>query len=43
MTQPQQASDLDLRRNYLAVLSERWIGSAYAICYTLEGSKNIVG
>jgi hypothetical protein len=32
MTQPQQAGDLDLRPNYLAVLSEWWIGSAYAIC-----------
>jgi hypothetical protein len=39
MTQPQQAGDLDLRPNYLAVLSEWWIGSAYAICYTLKDRK----
>jgi hypothetical protein len=38
-TQPQQAGDLDLRPNYLAVLSEWWIGSAYAICYTLKDRK----
>lgn len=39
MTQPQQAGDLDLRPNYLAVLSEWWIGSAYAICYALKDRK----
>jgi hypothetical protein len=39
MTQPEQAGDLDLRPNYLGVLSEWWIGSAYAICYTLKDRK----
>jgi hypothetical protein len=42
MTQPQQAGDLDLRPNYLAVLSEWWIGGLRDLLHA-EGSKNIVG
>ena len=37
---PPRDGEMDLRPNYLAVLSEWWIGSAYAICYTLMDRKN---
>lgn len=33
--QPPRDGEMDFRDNYLTVLSEWWIGSAYAICYTL--------
>jgi hypothetical protein len=36
---PPRDGEMDLRPNYLAVLSEWWIGSAYAICYTLKDRK----
>ena len=30
---------MDFRQNYLSVLSEWWIGSAYAVCYTLKDRR----
>jgi hypothetical protein len=40
-TQPPKTGEMDLRPNYLSVLSEWWIGSAYAVCYTLKDRKII--
>jgi hypothetical protein len=37
--QPPKDGELDFRPNYLAVLSEWWIGSAYAICFILKDRK----
>jgi hypothetical protein len=39
VSSPPRDGEMDLRPNYLAVLSEWWIGSAYAICYTLKDRK----
>jgi len=39
LSHPPRDGELDLRPNYLAVFSESWIGSAYAICYTLRDRK----
>jgi hypothetical protein len=39
LTHPARDGELDLRGNYLGVFSESWIGSAYAICYTLKDRK----
>jgi hypothetical protein len=39
LEQPPKDGEMDFRPNYLAVLSEWWIGSAYAICYTLMDRK----
>jgi hypothetical protein len=36
---PSRTEELDLRPNYLGILSEWWVGSAYAICFTLKGRK----
>jgi hypothetical protein len=37
--QPPKDGEMDFRPNYLMVLSEWWIGSAYAVCYTLKDRK----
>jgi hypothetical protein len=37
--QPPNDGEMDFRPNYLMVLSEWWIGSAYAVCYTLKDRK----
>jgi hypothetical protein len=37
--QPPRDGEMDFRPNYLAILSEWWIGSAYAICYALRDRK----
>lgn len=39
LEQPPRDGELDLRFNYLMVLSEWWIGSSYAVCYTLKDRK----
>ena len=39
LSQPPREGELDLRFNYLVVLSEWWISSAYAICFTLKDRK----
>ena len=39
VTQPVKDGEMDLRPNYLSVLSEWWIGSAYAVCYTLKNRR----
>jgi hypothetical protein len=39
LQQPPRNGEMDFRPNYLGVLSDLWIGSAYAICYTLRGRK----
>lgn len=39
MTSPPNDGQMDLRPNYLHVLSEWWIGSAYAICFALKDRK----
>lgn len=39
LTQPSQEGVMDFRPNYLQVLSEWWIGSAYAICFALKDRK----
>jgi hypothetical protein len=39
LEQSPRDGEMDFRPNYLAVLSEWWIGSAYAICYTLMDRK----
>ena len=39
LEQPPRDGEMDFRPNYLGVLSEWWIGSAYAICYTLAVRK----
>jgi hypothetical protein len=39
LEEPPRDGELDFRPNYLAVISEWWIGSAYAICYTFENRK----
>jgi hypothetical protein len=41
VTQPTKEGDIDFRPNYLSVLSEWWIGSAYDVCYTLRDRKII--
>jgi hypothetical protein len=39
LEQPPRDGEMDFRFNYLMVLSEWWIGSAYAVCYTLKDRK----
>jgi hypothetical protein len=39
VAQPPKVGEMDFRPNYLSVLSEWWIGSAYAVCYTLKDRK----
>ncbi len=41
LAQPPRDGELDLRFNYLVVLSEWWIASAYAISFTLK-DRNIL-
>jgi hypothetical protein len=36
LEQPPRDGEIDFRFNYLMVLSEWWIRSAYAVCYTLK-------
>jgi hypothetical protein len=36
---PPQDGEMDFRDNYLMVLSEWWVGSTYAVCYTLKDRK----
>lgn len=36
---PPSATAVDLRHNYLSMLSEWWISCTYAICYTLSSRK----
>lgn len=36
---PKDDGEIDFRPNYLGVLSEWWIGSAYAVCYTFKDRK----
>jgi hypothetical protein len=36
LAKPPRDGDLDLRFNYLVVLSEWWIASTYAVCFTLK-------
>jgi hypothetical protein len=36
---PPKEGEVDLRDNYLMVLSELWIGAAYAICFALSDRK----
>jgi hypothetical protein len=38
-TTPPREGEMDFRCNYLMLLSELWIGSAYAACYTLDRRK----
>jgi hypothetical protein len=42
LSRPPGSGGLDLRENYLAVVSEWWIGTAYAICFTLKDRKILV-
>jgi hypothetical protein len=37
---PPKEGEMDLRDNYLMMLSELWIGAAYAICFALKDQKN---
>jgi hypothetical protein len=39
LDRPPPEAGLDFRFNYLWVLSEWWVGSAYAVCFTLKGRK----
>ena len=39
VAQPSKDGEMDFRQNYLSVLSEWWIGSAYAVCYTLKDRR----
>jgi hypothetical protein len=39
LSQPPRDGEMDLRFNYLIVLSEWWIASAYATCFTLKGRE----
>jgi hypothetical protein len=41
LERPERDGELDFWFNYLMVLSEWWIGSAYAVCYTLK-DRNIL-
>jgi hypothetical protein len=36
---PPKEGEMDLRDNYLILLSELWIGAAYAICFALKDRK----
>jgi hypothetical protein len=36
LAKPSHGGELDLRFNYLVILSEWWIASAYAVCFTLK-------
>ncbi len=36
LERPSGDGEMDFRFNYLTVLSEWWVGSAYAVCYTLK-------
>lgn len=36
---PPREGEMDLRDNYLMMLSELWIGAAYAICFALKDRK----
>ena len=40
--QPASTTEIDLRHNYLSMLAEWWISSAYAVCYTLSSRKLLV-
>src|SRR5437773_2703674 len=39
LEKPPQDGELDFRDNCLMVLSDWWIGSIYAVCYTLKDRK----
>lgn len=43
LSQPPREGELDLRFNFLVVLSDWWISSAYAICFTLKDRKILDG
>jgi hypothetical protein len=36
---PPKGGEMDFRDNYLMMLSELWIGSAYAVCFALKDRK----
>jgi hypothetical protein len=39
MQSPPKDGEMDFRDNYLMMLSELWIGAAYAICFALKDRK----
>ena len=39
LERPGREGELDFRYNYLWILSEWWIGCAYAVCFTLKDRK----